>query len=154
MYVQMREQKAVDEILKDATIEDVDLQADQPAGDASEAKKTEEKKPEKKAEMKKSEKEGLSITLVPSFAHCGTSRHLAGGSNACPNRNTIQSPKARSIRCRSRPGNGRRLSRLRVKQRDVYHFGEIRTPLFEHTELFHRGVGEIDRHRHQGNLHV
>lgn len=24
----------------------------------------------------------------------------------------------------------------------VYHFGEIRTPLFEHSELFHRGVGE------------
>ncbi|MDB5296914.1 MAG: histidine--tRNA ligase [Phycisphaerales bacterium] len=24
----------------------------------------------------------------------------------------------------------------------VYHFGEIRTPVFEHSELFHRGVGE------------
>src|SRR5688500_13227290 len=24
----------------------------------------------------------------------------------------------------------------------VYHFQEIRTPIFEHTELFHRGVGE------------
>lgn len=24
----------------------------------------------------------------------------------------------------------------------VYHFEEIRTPIFEHTELFHRGVGE------------
>ncbi|HET6249261.1 MAG TPA: histidine--tRNA ligase [Tepidisphaeraceae bacterium] len=24
----------------------------------------------------------------------------------------------------------------------IYHFGEIRTPVFEHTELFHRGVGE------------
>src|ERR1700759_5478046 len=24
----------------------------------------------------------------------------------------------------------------------IYHFGEIRTPTFEHTELFHRGVGE------------
>jgi histidyl-tRNA synthetase len=24
----------------------------------------------------------------------------------------------------------------------VYHFAEIRTPIFEHTELFHRGVGE------------
>ena len=24
----------------------------------------------------------------------------------------------------------------------VYHFDEIRTPVFEHTELFHRGVGE------------
>lgn len=25
---------------------------------------------------------------------------------------------------------------------DTYHFQEIRTPTFEHTELFHRGVGE------------
>jgi histidyl-tRNA synthetase len=24
----------------------------------------------------------------------------------------------------------------------LYHFGEIRTPMFEHTEVFHRGVGE------------
>ena len=24
----------------------------------------------------------------------------------------------------------------------LYHFAEIRTPIFEHTELFHRGVGE------------
>lgn len=24
----------------------------------------------------------------------------------------------------------------------LYHFGEIRTPIFEHSELFHRGVGE------------
>src|SRR4051794_19809572 len=24
----------------------------------------------------------------------------------------------------------------------LYHFSEIRTPVFEHTELFHRGVGE------------
>src|SRR5436190_6632946 len=24
----------------------------------------------------------------------------------------------------------------------LYHFAEIRTPVFEHTELFHRGVGE------------
>jgi histidyl-tRNA synthetase len=25
---------------------------------------------------------------------------------------------------------------------ELYHFQEIRTPIFEHTELFHRGVGE------------
>src|SRR5437870_10009122 len=24
----------------------------------------------------------------------------------------------------------------------LYHFDEIRTPIFEHSELFHRGVGE------------
>src|SRR5581483_5035952 len=25
---------------------------------------------------------------------------------------------------------------------ELYHFAEIRTPTFEHSELFHRGVGE------------
>src|SRR3954466_11165810 len=25
---------------------------------------------------------------------------------------------------------------------ELYHFSEIRTPIFEHSELFHRGVGE------------
>jgi histidyl-tRNA synthetase len=25
---------------------------------------------------------------------------------------------------------------------EVYHFSEIRTPIYEHSELFHRGVGE------------
>src|SRR3982751_427319 len=25
---------------------------------------------------------------------------------------------------------------------ELYHFAEIRTPIFEHSELFHRGVGE------------
>src|SRR5271168_5450920 len=24
----------------------------------------------------------------------------------------------------------------------LYHYAEIRTPIFEHSELFHRGVGE------------
>ena len=39
-------------------------------------------------------------------------------------------------------------------RRRLYHFAEIRTPIFEHTELFHRGVGETTRHRQQGNLHL
>lgn len=25
---------------------------------------------------------------------------------------------------------------------ELYHFGEVRTPIFEHSEVFHRGVGE------------
>src|SRR5437667_9044066 len=25
---------------------------------------------------------------------------------------------------------------------ELYHFAEIRTPIFEHTQLFHRGTGE------------
>ena len=36
----------------------------------------------------------------------------------------------------------------------VYNFQEIRTPIFESTELFARGVGRRDRHRLQGNVHL
>ena len=35
----------------------------------------------------------------------------------------------------------------------IYHFAEIRTPIYEHSDLFHRGVGETTRHRQQGNFH-
>src|SRR5918997_1582221 len=34
------------------------------------------------------------------------------------------------------------VERLARETATVYHFDEIRTPVFEHTELFHRGVGE------------
>jgi len=34
------------------------------------------------------------------------------------------------------------VERIAREVASVYHFGEIRTPIFEHTELFHRGVGE------------
>lgn len=34
------------------------------------------------------------------------------------------------------------VERLARAVAEVYHYQEIRTPIFEHTELFHRGVGE------------
>jgi histidyl-tRNA synthetase len=34
------------------------------------------------------------------------------------------------------------VERIAREVASLYHFAEIRTPIFEHTELFHRGVGE------------
>src|SRR5438105_5298344 len=34
------------------------------------------------------------------------------------------------------------VERIAREVAELYHFAEIRTPAFEHTELFHRGVGE------------
>lgn len=34
------------------------------------------------------------------------------------------------------------VERIARRLAELYHFAEIRTPIFEHTELFHRGVGE------------
>src|SRR5438067_4085068 len=34
------------------------------------------------------------------------------------------------------------VERIARETSELYHFGEIRTPIFEHSELFHRGVGE------------
>jgi len=34
------------------------------------------------------------------------------------------------------------VERIARQVSNLYHFSEIRTPIFEHTELFHRGVGE------------
>jgi histidyl-tRNA synthetase len=34
------------------------------------------------------------------------------------------------------------VERVAREAAELYHFREIRTPIFEHTELFHRGVGE------------
>src|SRR4051812_26436034 len=34
------------------------------------------------------------------------------------------------------------VERIAREVSSLYHFAEIRTPVFEHSELFHRGVGE------------
>src|SRR5438046_2028773 len=34
------------------------------------------------------------------------------------------------------------IERIARETAELYHFAEIRTPIFEHSELFHRGVGE------------
>ena len=38
--------------------------------------------------------------------------------------------------------NWRRVEKAARDICDLYHYGEIRTPIFEHTELFLRGIGE------------
>ncbi len=39
-------------------------------------------------------------------------------------------------------GNWLAIERIAREVAGVYHYAEIRTPIFEHSELFHRGVGE------------
>src|SRR5687768_3590874 len=38
--------------------------------------------------------------------------------------------------------NWRAIERIARELAELYHFDEIRTPVFEHSDLFHRGVGE------------
>jgi histidyl-tRNA synthetase len=38
--------------------------------------------------------------------------------------------------------NWQAIERIAREVAELYHFQEIRTPIFEHSELFHRGVGE------------
>src|SRR5205823_11568669 len=42
----------------------------------------------------------------------------------------------------SESGKWQTLERIAREVAELYHFGEIRIPIFEHSELFHRGVGE------------
>src|SRR5437867_4376222 len=39
-------------------------------------------------------------------------------------------------------GKWQTIERIARQTAELYHFGEIRIPIFEHSELFHRGVGE------------
>src|SRR3954471_3508475 len=39
-------------------------------------------------------------------------------------------------------GKWQTIERIARETAALYHFQEIRTPIFEHSELFHRGVGE------------
>src|SRR5437867_2134995 len=39
-------------------------------------------------------------------------------------------------------GKWHTIERIAREVAELYHFGEIRIPIFEHTELFYRGVGE------------
>src|SRR5205809_2916982 len=39
-------------------------------------------------------------------------------------------------------GKWQTVERIARELAELYHFDEIRTPIFEHSELFHRGVGE------------
>ncbi|HEX3357514.1 MAG TPA: histidine--tRNA ligase [Tepidisphaeraceae bacterium] len=55
---------------------------------------------------------------------------------------TIQAPKGTIDLLPSATPNWQAIERIARETAELYHFGEIRTPIFEHSELFHRGVGE------------
>src|SRR5438876_8050957 len=54
----------------------------------------------------------------------------------------IQAPKGTQDILRADASNWQAVERIARDVAELYHFAEIRTPVFEHTELFHRGVGE------------
>src|ERR1700742_1680081 len=55
---------------------------------------------------------------------------------------SIQAPKGTKDILPNEVGNWQAVERIAREVAGLYHFGEIRTPVFEHSELFHRGVGE------------
>jgi histidyl-tRNA synthetase len=54
----------------------------------------------------------------------------------------IQAPKGTVDALPVEIGKWQTVERLARHSAELYDFREIRTPIFEHTELFHRGVGE------------
>src|SRR5438477_6620348 len=54
----------------------------------------------------------------------------------------INAPKGVVDILREQTGKWQTIERIARETAELYHFGEIRIPIFEHSELFHRGVGE------------
>src|SRR5881227_2722251 len=54
----------------------------------------------------------------------------------------IQAPKGTKDILPEESPRWQAVERIARELSALYHFDEIRTPIFEHTELFHRGVGE------------
>jgi histidyl-tRNA synthetase len=54
----------------------------------------------------------------------------------------IQAPKGTKDILPADSARWQAVERIARDVADLYHFAEIRTPIFEHSELFHRGVGE------------
>src|SRR5258708_5687502 len=54
----------------------------------------------------------------------------------------IQAPKGTKDILPAESPRWQAVERIARELSALYHFDEIRTPIFEHTELFHRGVGE------------
>src|SRR3954466_1983449 len=55
---------------------------------------------------------------------------------------TIQAPKGTKDILPEESARWQTVERIAREVATLYHFDEIRTPIFEHSELFHRGVGE------------
>src|SRR5207248_2739352 len=62
-------------------------------------------------------------------------------SSLCP-MSSINAPKGTQDFLPDASAKWRAIERIARETAELYHFGEIRTPIFEHSELFHRGVGE------------
>src|SRR6187455_109557 len=56
--------------------------------------------------------------------------------------NKIQAPKGTQDILPADASKWQAVERIAREVAGLYHFSEIRTPIFEHSELFHRGVGE------------
>src|SRR3989440_4525142 len=54
----------------------------------------------------------------------------------------IQAPKGTKDILPDESPRWQAVERIARELAELYHFDEIRTPVFEHSELFHRGVGE------------
>ena len=54
----------------------------------------------------------------------------------------IQAPKGTRDILPAESARWQAIERIARELATLYHFDEIRTPIFEHSELFHRGVGE------------
>src|SRR3954467_11519549 len=54
----------------------------------------------------------------------------------------IQAPKGINDILPDESARWQAIERIARETAALYHFSEIRTPIFEHSELFHRGVGE------------
>src|SRR5437016_3717109 len=54
----------------------------------------------------------------------------------------IQAPKGTKDILPDESPRWQAVERIARDLAELYHFDEIRTPVFEHSELFHRGVGE------------
>src|SRR5689334_24552343 len=59
-----------------------------------------------------------------------------------PQQQQIQAPKGTKDILPEESPRWQAVERIARDLAAVYHFAEIRTPIFEHSELFHRGVGE------------
>src|SRR5205809_3122343 len=55
---------------------------------------------------------------------------------------TIQAPKGTKDILPAESARWQTVERIAREVAALYHFDELRTPIFEHSELFHRGVGE------------
>jgi histidyl-tRNA synthetase len=80
------------------------------------------------------------INLCPSVSICGDAFFLTGIKRIVMSK--ITAPRGVADILPAESWKWQTVERIAREVATLYHFAEIRTPIFEHTELFHRGVGE------------